>query len=696
MKPQPQTRCLSARLRFFTAAVLLAVFPGAMLAQAVLAPAGKAPGGTAAAAPPPAKPIPQPSTGAQRRALKLYLEASKLFMASRFEEAMSDYEQAAKLNPGNADYQMAIRVTRSHLVAVLIQTAAKDQLLSNPAGARAALAQALKLDPKNPEVAEHLQQLGNDLVAGQPTPLYTKAGSAMAEPVQLVHTRGLHSFHLRNDQRLVIQQVFKAFGLDALVNESVRSQSLRFDIGDANFAEATRALGLATDSFYVPVDAHRVLVLRDTRENRAQYTPLALETAYLGGVESSDLHEVALLARNVFAAQRVATDDSADTITLRAPQVSLNAFNNTIRTLLDGSSQVMLDVRLIQLLNSSTLTTGLQPPQSISAFNVAAEEQSILSANQSLVQQIISSGLAAPGDLIGILGILIASGQVSSALFSNGFALFGGGLTESALAPGATSFTFNLNSTQTRILDQIEFRLGDGQEHTLRDGTRYPIQTAEYSSPGSGLPNIPGITGAGSSGSLGSLLTSLQGAMPAVPMIQYQDLGLTLKVTPAVMRSSRVALKINMQIDGLSGSSLDGNPILNNLVYSGVVTVKDGDTVEVASEIDKSESYALTGTPGIGEIPGLNQIEANNNQKNYATLLILLTPHLIRGAQAAGHTPMLAVAKGTQQTTGPTTYPTPLPTPQPARPKPVPARPMQPPQPPQPMRPMQSQIPGLP
>jgi len=63
----------------------------------------------------------------------------------------------------------------------------------------------------------------------------------------------------------------------------------------------------------------------------------------------------------------------------------------------------------------------------MSAFNVAAEEQSLLSQNESLVQQIISSGLASANNPLEIIAILIASGDVSSSLFSSGLALFGGG-----------------------------------------------------------------------------------------------------------------------------------------------------------------------------------------------------------------------------------------------------------------------------
>ena len=128
-------------------------------------------------------------------------------------------------------------------------------------------------------------------------------------------------------------------------------------------------------------------------------------------------------------------------------------------------------------------------------------------------------------------------------------------------------------------------------------------------------------------------------------MVEYQDLGLTLKATPKVLRNDDVALNIDMKIDALSGGSINGNPILNNRAYSGVVTVKEGETVAVVSELDKSESRAVSGTPGISEIPGLNNLTGNDNQKNYATLLIVITPHVVRGTQAAGHSPMMRVEK---------------------------------------------------
>ena len=558
---------------------------------------------------------------------------------------MPKYQLAAKLDPTNKNYALAAELTRSHAVTSLIQTAAKERIRGDAVAERVALEHALELDPRNIQVTEHLHELGDDALRGQSTPIYEQGAETVGEALTIHPTPGVKSFHLHTDSHQAIEQVFKGYGLEATIDDSVRRAQVRLDVDDATFAQAMQVLNLLTTTFYVPLDTRRALVARDTPENRKQFERMELETIYLPGLAATEMNEVGTLAKNVFELTQSAVDPTAGTITLRAPASTLNAFNATIRDLIDGHSQVLLEVELIQIAHTSDRNTGVQPPQSISAFNVYAEEQSILNANQALVQQIISSGLAAPGDTLAILGILLASGQVSNSLLTSGVALFGGGLTASALAPGKMTANFDLNSSDSRELDRMQLRLGDGQKANIKSGTRYPIQTSSFSSLSPNLPNIPGLTGAGSSSSLSSLLGSLGSSVPNVPQVQYQDLGLTLTATPSVMRNEDVAMNIEMKIDALSGSALNGNPILNSRTYNGVVTLKQGEGVVLVSELDRSESRAISGLPGVSEIPGLNNVTSNDTQKSNSTLVVVITPHVIRGTQAAGHTPMMRVER---------------------------------------------------
>jgi general secretion pathway protein D len=606
------------------------------------APAPPAPATTNAAAQTPEKNAKAPRSSDRRKAAKLYLESSKLFVNSQFEQAMKGFEQASNLDPTNNDYRMAAQVARSHLVMALIQAAAKDKLTDNDAGARAALERALELDPKNIEATQHLFELADDAVRGESKPLYERDGGNLGEQPELLAATERHSFHLHTDTRQTIEQVFQVYGIKAMLDDSVRAGPARLDLDNVTFEEAANAVSMLTNSFYVPLDAHHVLVARDTRENRQRLIREELETVYLTGLTDAEIKDVGTLAKNVFGMTQAQT--SASAITVRAPASTLNAFNATMQGLMDGRSQVVLDVKLIQVQYMTTRNTGVQLPQTFTVFNVPAEVNSILSQNQALVQQIISSGLASPNDPLAILGILIASGQVSSSLLSNGFAVFGGGLTQTAISMAPLTLNLNLNTSESRELDDTQLRLQDGEQGTLKEGERYPIQTSSYSSLSPTLPNIPGLTGVGSSSALSSLLSSAS-SVPNIPMVQYQDLGLTLTATPSVMRDGDVALSVEMKLDALSGASIDGNPVLDSRAYKGVVTLKEGEAVVVATEMDKSESQSVSGTPGLSEIPGMNDATSKEVQKNYATLVIVMTPHVVRGPQAAGHTAMMRVEK---------------------------------------------------
>lgn len=653
-------RLMNSRAQTLTAALLLAIFPGSLLAQTANQPVAAAPTNSAVPAPTTAAQAsggatvgdaPKPTAGQKRRATKLYLDASKLFVNGQFEAAMRDYGEAAKLDPTNSDYRLSVEVARSHAITALIQSAAKARMLGDEASARADLSHALDLDPKNIEVTQHLYELGDDVLRGQPQESSgEQARATLGDVSQLLPAAGVHSFHVRTDRLQVIHQVFQAYGVTAMLDDSVSNLPVRLDVDDASFADATRILGMVTETFFVPLDPHHVLVAHDTRDLRERYTRQEMETIFAPGLSDTELTDVQNLARNVFNARQAVKDSTTNSITLRAPPATLAAFNSTMRTLLDGHNQVLLDVKMIQLAHNTTRNTGVSPPQTVTAFNVYAEEQSILSQNASLVQQIISSGLASPGDTLAILGILLASGQVSSSLFSNGIALFGGGITSSALTPQPVTLNLNLNTSDSRTLDDIQLRLGDGEPGTIKEGERYPIQTSSYSSlSSSAASSIAGLSSAGTSGNLASLASSLASSVPNIPMVQYEDLGLTLKATPKVMRDDNVAITLDMKLDSLSGSSVNGNPILNNQSYSGVVTLKEGEATVLAAVLSKTQSNAVSGTPGISEIPGLNNVTDKNRQQNYATLLIVITPHVVRGTQAAGHTPMMLVDKGQQQ-----------------------------------------------
>ncbi|HUY94008.1 MAG TPA: hypothetical protein VMU71_01875 [Terracidiphilus sp.] len=587
------------------------------------------------------RPLKLPTESARRRAARLYMAAALLYRDALFEEALKDYQEAAQLDPANPDYAMAVEVARSHAVTALIQEAARDRTRGDMAGAEAALKRALAIDPGNASLTEHLSELANPMLSAEDLDS-VRGMPELAPPIEVEPSPGAQSFHLRASARQLIEKMFKAYGIDATVDDSVRNMNARLDIDNVGFAQAAHVLSLITNSFYTAIDAHHVVVARDTRAMRQRYMHNAVETFSLSGMSATEMTDMGNIARNVFNVRHTAVNATAGTLTLEAPELDLKAFNSTYRELAEGRPQVVLDVRIVSLAHTRTLNTGMQPPQSFTAFNVYAEEQALLAQNAALVQQIIASGLAAPGDILTILGILLASGQISGSIFNNGIALFGGGLTLSGISPGPVAFNLNLNSSESRQLDDFQFRLTDNEEGTLKSGTKYPIMTSSLASTGTGL-NIPGLNLPGTSGSLTSLLSSVASAMPNVPQVQYQDLGLVLKARPRILRSGDVALNLDLKITALTGASVNGVPALANRSFSSDMITPADQAVVIAGEMDRSETRAISGLPGLSEIPGLNNVTEKTMDQNASTLLIVLTPHVVRRPFGLFAGPMLPV-----------------------------------------------------
>lgn len=568
----------------------------------------------------------------RNQAEKIYLAGAKALEHDDLRTAEKDFERAAALDPGNRNYSISAEIGRQHLATQLIQEADKAKLLGHKDQWRAKIRQAYLLDPRNPMIAQHIDELADEALAA--TKQERPEENIDSAPISLDPTAVKTSFHLHASAPQLIRQVLAAYGIAPTVDSSVTKETVRFDVDKMGFAQAAQMLRLATGTFFVPLDPKRVLVAKDTKENRTKYERQIMETVYLPGLTPTEMSDMGNIARNVFEAQQTTVQAEHHTMTVRAPQSRLHALNTSLTEMLDGHSQVLLNVRVYEIDKSRTRNIGIQLPQQTTVFNVPTELNSVLKNNQAIVQQIISSGLAAPGDYAAILGILIASGQLSNTILTQPFALFGGGLTLSGLVLGQMSGNLALNSSETRSIDQVQLRALDKQEATFRSGTRYPIITSSYSSLTPTSLSIPGISSPGLSSTLANLGVNLSALTSAagetIPQVRYEDLGLTLTVTPNIQLNRDVDLKMNMKVESLTGQSLNGNPVLSSRQYSSIISLHPGASALLVSSLSKQQSAAVSGLPGLSELPGFQS--TTNKQARYDTtnLVIVITPHIVR------------------------------------------------------------------
>ena len=99
-----------------------------------------------------------------------------------------------------------------------------------------------------------------------------------------------------------------------------------------------------------------------------------------------------------------------------------------------------------------------------------------------------------------------------------------------------------------------------------------------------------------------------------IPQVQYQDLGLTLKVTPRIDRNDDVVLKLDLKIQALQGASLNGLPVLTNRSYTADIRLRGGASALVVGNLSRQESNAVSGIAGLTELPGFSRAQQHHQR----------------------------------------------------------------------------------
>jgi general secretion pathway protein D len=655
--PLSQPRC-SASL-WAAAAVLLASSVPKLHAQSTtdpqpsFAPASASAIGTPVATAP-AGPV-SPHNG--RAAEDAYLAGARLLESNKLEAAEGKFARALQLDPTRAEYAAALTLAREHRLTDLVQQAGKARILGQTRRSDDLLAQARILDPQNDIIAQHA--LRSSVLADLNLPSLhiesnipdadpTRPGGAplFAGPIQLTPAAGTRTFHLHADTEAVVRQVLSGYNIRPTFDASVPHRSVRFDLEDTPYRQAVPILLSMTGLIAIPLDATSVLIAADTAENHLRFEHQIQETVYVPGSTTEQMGELGNIVRNVFDVKQAIVQNSSGNLIVRAPAETLNAVNLTLADLIDGGGQIVMDLRLYAIDKTRNRNIGPQIAQQFGVYNIASAAQNLVTANQTLVTQAIAQGvIPANASTIDIALYLLGSGLVQSSLLTNTLGFFGGGLTLSGLSSNTTNtFSLALNSSDTRALDAIQLRAGDRQSATFRAGTRYPITTSTFSTSGAASStSLAGINVNGVSAS--SLLSQYLGtsAGVTVPQIQYEDLGITLKATPVIQKSGNISMHLDLRIESLAGTALNNIPILASRQIASDITVADGETALMLSSLTRTESLAVSGTPGLGELPGFQNLATDRNtERDTSELVLLVTPHVVRRRSPMGSGPRIS------------------------------------------------------
>jgi type II secretory pathway component GspD/PulD (secretin) len=402
-------------------------------------------------------------------------------------------------------------------------------------------------------------------------------------------------------------------------DETVQPRQVVFNVDDVDFFTALNLACKVSKMMWAALDTHQVLIAADTPANHKQYDRMLLQTfilpAHSTPQESTDLVNA---MRNMFELRFVSSGQTANTVEVRGPAPAVKACAALMEQLSNARPQVMFDVRVFQISHQLTRNIGVHIPNTFNLYNIPAAALAGLAGQniQQLINQLISSGGINQLGNSALSGLLSQLGGQQSSLFKQPLATFGGGLTFMGLSLDQFAAALSVNESWVRSLENLSMRAGQGTDATFHLGERFPIMNASYAP----IYNSPQI----------SQVLGNQSYIPPFPSVSYEDLGLNVKAKPIVHGDGSISVQLELQVRSLTGQSDNGVPVISNREYKGSVTLKDGEPAFIAGEISKTDTLSMSGIPGLGAIPGLNQAMVNNTKNEQDDeLMIAITPHVL-------------------------------------------------------------------
>jgi general secretion pathway protein D len=561
-----------------------------------------------------------PSPADSKAAQKAYKQGSKLQKQNRQDEAFKKFSEAAELDSTNPEYTTAREVVRQQLVYKHLQAGNEALLRQDRMRALAEFHAASELDPANQFALERLRDVFSE-PASPPDPMMQVVEKS--EEIELRPNPGQQNFRFTGDTRGLLELVARTFGLTAVFDETFSSRPVRFNVDGLDFRTAMPLASRFAKAMWTPLSEKQIFFAQDTAENRRQFEHMSLRTFYLPDISTpQEMNEIVSVFRGLFEVRHIVPNAAKSTLTVRAPKATLDVAAAWLSRLASGRPQVMLDVRAYQVSQNMLRNIGVQLPLQFQMFNIPAAALQLTQNPdlQTLINQLISSGAINQANTQAISALLAQlQAQQSNPLLSQSFFAFGGGLTLFGVNVPPVSLNFSFNESHVTNLEHMTLRASEGNAATFRVGSRFPILNGTFSP----LINTPGIN---------NLLTD-QSFIAPFPSFSYEDLGITLKATPQVHEGTRpeVTLNLEFEIRLLTGTALNGVPVISNREFNGVVRLREGEPAGVVGMISRNEQQSISGLPGLGHLPLLKRA-VTNESKNFDEdeILLVITPHIVR------------------------------------------------------------------
>ena len=535
-----------------------------------------------------------------------YKDGRKAEVVQDYDTALVDYERALRAEPTNAEYKLRVVQMRLQAGQYHVELGLKAFDKGDLQLALSEFQKAQGIDPSNQAAQQGAKRTMQALAAKaaaaapkaapnaeaegfQPTPPELKPISN--EPINLKMT---------NDSRVVFETIAKLAGLSVIFDPDFTSRRIPVELPNVTLEQALDDVALESKAFWKPLSSSVIFVAPDNPQKRRDVEDEEVQTFYLSNtVTPQEITEIVTGLRQLLDLRRLSQVNAQNAIVIRDTPDKLALASKIISDIDKARPEVLVHVQVLAASVDRLRDLGILPGQSVTVtFTPECALQPTSSGCTTTSTTTTSSTTTPP--------------QVTLSNLKNL-----SGNDWSVTMPGATA-TAIMNDNKTKLIQDPEIRVSDGEKATLTVGEKVPIATGSFQA---GV----GVGVGGGAGVVNPLVNT---------QFQYLDVGVKVDVTPRIHPDGDVSMKLSVEISALNGTSNIGGinqPIISTRKVEHDIRLKDGEASVLGGLIEQMDTRTANGWPGVGEVPGLKYLfSEQTHEVEEDEVLIVLTPHIVR------------------------------------------------------------------
>lgn len=531
-----------------------------------------------------------------------YKAGQKAEALQDYDTALIQYERALKEDPRNVNYKVKATRIRFEAAQAHVDLGRKARERGDLQLALAEFEKAAALDASNPvapqEVRATLEQIARQQTAGKPVPAATPpAGLQLLDkPAELRPiSRDRINLKVTNDSKIVFDTVAKLAGLSVIFDPDYQPRRITVELTNVTLEDALDVVALQAKAFWKPLTENIVIVASDQQQKRKDLEDNVVKTFYLNNtIQAQDLTEIVNGLRQILDLRKIQQVNAQNAIVIRDTPDKVLLAEKIIRDIDRAKPEVVVQVSVLQARRDRMRDLGITPGTSaVLGFT----PRNPTSSGTGTGSTGTSSNQIRLNDLQ----------RLSSADYS---------LT----LPGATVNALVTDSA-TKIIQNPEIRVIDGQAAKLRIGDRVPVATGSF---GTGLGGV-------GTGTVGQPV----GFNPLVnTQFQYQEVGVNVDITPRIHPNREVSMKVSIEVSSVAGRVNIGGieqPIFSQRKIDHDIRLIEGEVSVLGGIVERSESTSVSGWPGFSRLPFLRYLFSGESKESVESeVLIVLRPRVIR------------------------------------------------------------------